>query len=326
MFSTAKLPVASSKIQAVSQALWYIVPPFLCFVGSSLNILTITVLLVRRVGKASTRILLISLALVDTAVLLGVLFPMWFEIGLGMSPITLIAAICPIHKFTAYFFLHCASWNVMLITVERLISVIYPFKAKIICTAKNTSLVIGTVFLFLFALNTHLLVFWKQKETRDTCVIATEAYDDFFHFIWQVIDLPFNNGIPFLVIVACNVSILIAVIRGYSHRRELQNPGHCVSEQSARMTSMTFMLTTVSVTFIVLTLPISVFYVVSSFTNLLPVNDLTWLIHDILTFLSYSNNGINFLLYCLSGSQFRREVCLMFRCRNLRLARPINSK
>jgi hypothetical protein len=301
--------------EQLSQALWDYVPPILCSLGTGLNVLTIVVLLVRRFGKASTRILLITLAFADTAVLLGVLLPQWFSMSVRMRVYDLTPASCAIHKFTTFFFFHFSSWNVMLVTVERWISVIYPFKAKVVCTAKTTYITLVTVSLLLFALNAHILFFEKLNERTNVCIKATDAYLEFWDFTWRWIDFVAYTCIPFLVILVCNVSILVVVIRSYNHRKQLQNPGRGGdSEKSARMTSMTYMLTTVSVTFIVLTLPVSVYYLSSSILVTDHDYAVDWLINDITNLISYLNNGINFLLYCFSGSQFRREVYRMFRC------------
>jgi hypothetical protein len=296
----------------VHLAFWDYVPPFVCLFGTGLNVLTITVLLVRKFGKASTRILLVTLALADTAVLIAVLLPQWLDMSLGLKFQVLTPASCAIQRFTTFFFFHFSSWSIVLISVERWVSVRYPLKAKMICTAKTTTVALVTLFLALFALNVHILFFEKLHKSFNEC---THTYINFWNFTWRWIDFVAYTGIPVMVIAFCNVSIASAVADSYGVRKQITYPGN-VNRQSVRLTSVTYMLTTVCVTFVVLTLPVSVYYIVRSYTMDQLVTDhdyaVDWLINDIVNLLSYLNNSLNFLLYCMSGSKFRREVHSMF--------------
>ncbi|KAK7466699.1 hypothetical protein BaRGS_00037186 [Batillaria attramentaria] len=82
---------------------------------------------------------------------------------------------------------------------------------------------------------------------------------------------------------------------------------------------LTRMLLTVSIAFLILTLPIGVFVVVSRYWN--PPSGyekaLFNLFRDVTESLMYTNHAINFLLYCLSGGRFRAKAAsIIFRsCR-----------
>ena len=76
---------------------------------------------------------------------------------------------------------------------------------------------------------------------------------------------------------------------------------------SKAATKGTVMLVTVSMTFVILTGPLSVFYVIT--------NDPPPLAYAITIILTYMNHSINAVLYCISGSRFRSELIDTICCR-----------
>jgi uncharacterized membrane protein YqjE len=84
-----------------------------------------------------------------------------------------------------------------------------------------------------------------------------------------------------------------------------------VDKETKDLQSITVMLLVISIVFITLTLPSQIYFVLividyqyygaaSRYTYAL-----LYLFRYSAQIMSYSNSGINFLLYCLSGSQFR---------------------
>jgi hypothetical protein len=295
---------------------WKYVSPAMIVLGTIFNVLTIAVLLRRKFGKSSTRILLIVLALADTAVLWTGLLRQWVNQMFDLNVRHITAVSCPLHIFLTYFFLHFASWNVALLTVERWISVSFPLKARVICTQRWTTIVLILLFIFLFGRNSHMLYFYTLDAEKLNCSFRNETYENFWTKAWFWIDILAYSCLPFLVIGFCNCSILHQVIKGQIRRKKLQNPGGNKDSRSAQLTSMTYMLTTVSVMFILLTLPSGTYFIVVA-----PRIATTWkqvvqyqLIYCTTNLFGYFNNTINFLLYCVSGTQFRREVYRMFQC------------
>jgi hypothetical protein len=295
------------------------VPPVLIVIGTILNLLTIVVLIRRKFGKSSTRILLITLALSDTAVLWTGLLHFWLRmLDLDLRLLTNIS--CPLHIFCTYFFLQFACWTIMLLTFERWVSVSYPLKARVMCTMKYTCTTMVIVVIFLFALNSHMLYYIRNFSdpngvTKRWCSHLNMAYVNFWYDVWNPVDLIVRTAIPFTVISLCNSAILYKVIKGHSRRKLLS--GGRSDEQSAQLTSMTYMLTTVSSVFLLLMLPIGIFYIVfmdlrrKEYTQ---AQSMDLEIASTATHLiMYLNNTINFILYCVSGSQFRREVYRLFK-------------
>jgi hypothetical protein len=116
--------------------------------------------------------------------------------------------------------------------------------------------------------------------------------------------------IPFSVISASNVIIISSVIG--SHRKRQAMREKTVDKETKDIQNITVMLLVVSIVFISLTLPSQIFfnlivkeYVFQYYETSRYTNALFHLFRNSVQVMSYSNSGINFLLYCLSGSQFR---------------------
>jgi hypothetical protein len=299
-------------LSQAEELLWKYVPPFLIVPGAIFNSLIIVVLLRHKFGKASTRTLLISLALVDTATLFVGLLRWWMIKVFNFNVRTLTNPSCPIHLFATYLFRHLASWIVVLLTLERCISVCLPLRARIVCTKKVTCIVLFMVIFLLSLLNAHFLFFTQIVYGKSMyCDSPSKDYIAFRDYIWYWLDLFTYIGLPFTIIAFCNCAILLKIIQSHADRQMLQNVGDKPECKMARqVTSMTYMLVTVSVVFIILTLPFS-----SQFVILSQIKDKTQqrFVYTVTYLISHVNNSINFLLYCMSGTQFRRAVYKMIK-------------
>jgi hypothetical protein len=202
----------------------------------------------------------------------------------------------------------------MLLTVERFISVRFPLKARTICTLKWTYVALLVMFICSFALNLQFY-FILTLDNNGRCNLTARMawYGDISHWI----DMFVYSLVPFVVIVFCNCSILSKVIQSRIERKKLQQSERSSEAKSthAHLTSMTYMLTTVSVVFLILTLPTTIQLVV--YEQLRPRTAKQYvvyaLMHTTTNLLSYTNSAINFILYCVSGTQFRREVYNLFQ-------------
>ena len=200
----------------------------------------------------------------------------------------------------------------MLLTVERCISVAYPMKARIICTGKRILAALTVTVILIFALNAHILVFRQFDGVY--CAWVPYIYQLFWFGPWYWIDSIIYMGIPFIAIVICNAIILSKVLQSQLQRAKLK----CSNEEyakGARLTSTTYMLITVSIMFLVLTLPQSSYYIMRGFQPVIiwdPQEAANVGLFSVIVFLiAFANNTINFLLYCISGRQFRKEFINM---------------
>ena len=192
------------------------------------------------------------------------------------------------------------NWIVSLIAFDRFVNVIFPHKAKEWMTLRRSIWMSFSIILLLFLINSQLLFVLSVENRNHTgngthynCgYISTHAYN-----IFNFIDLACFCVIPFTVITSCNAAIICRVC--WMKSRSVEN----------RMTSVTLQLILISLILLICTTPVQVFQL-SRDKNVTTEN-----LYVISNFMIYVSNSVNFFVYCLTGTAFRREVKKLL-CRN----------
>jgi hypothetical protein len=300
------------------------VTPSIILIGTILNMATILVVSRGRVGNNSTRILLIVLSACDTAVLyIGFLdFSLAWAYDIRVRIISNF--FCKLHMFLMDFTLMFSSWCVLLLSIERFICVMFPLKARLICTKNVTYISILGVALALVALNGHTIVYVRIQAFSDGDWCDSDPADvDYYEFsttTFYDIRMAMHSIIPVIVIAAADTCIVGKLLISSMRKREIMQDVDKAKKDS-NLRSVTIMLVVVGVVFIILTLPNDVFFVVQlSYFQFLPIGvasadheALYYLVRLLTRTMLYSNNAINFVLYCVSGSQFRKAFFKQIR-------------
>ena len=196
--------------------------------------------------------------------------------------------------------------------MERSIAVWCPYSHNSKCNRKNAIACIVTILLLVLGLNAHLMFGMVDKGSGNNerkCASIDENYSNFFRSVWSWMDLCMFCLIPFVVIVFGNSLILFNLF----HRNDQSNQrfGNRRHLHNHRFSSMTTMLCTLNIVFFITTLPISIYNIGYTYwystqdQRSIAYLELWW---SVVNMLMYTNNALNFLLYCLSGSRFRREL------------------
>ena len=123
--------------------------------------------------------------------------------------------------FVINFFSNYSAWTVVLMTLERMVAVTMPLKAKVWCRIRNarlSSILIGFVAA---AKNIHYSFttdFLYRPEQRSNMCAFGLVRKGAFQRIWQGVDTVLASVLPFVVILVCNI-IIITNIRRQSKRR-----------------------------------------------------------------------------------------------------------
>lgn len=313
-------------------AIWKTVPPILILLGTIGNSLSIFVLTRKSIRASTTALYLTVLAFSDLAVLYSGLLRQWLIYLFDTDVRHYSEAGCKINIWLVYCSLDFSAWILIIVTLERVISAWFPHNAKSVCTKKSAVAFLLSIGIFILALNSHLLYGMLFKVVYDEngniirvnrCEEINREYYNFFNKVWPWIDLCVFCVIPFTVIVVGNSLILVKVVKSHKKAKSTVLPTLAVNSQRthtnghSKHSSMTTMLFTLNVVFLLSTSPVSIYNIgytywmtgadAASIANL----DLWW---AIVNMLMYTNNSLNFLLYCLSGTKFRREVINLF-CR-----------
>ncbi len=310
-----------------SELIFSYVAPVLIFVGVSGNMLSLSVLQSKYFRRAPSSFVLSALALVDSAVLLTGLFRHWIRgITSGRLDIRWINLFtCKTHYFFTYFTRQLSSWTLVLMTVERLMSVVIPLKAREICNRRRMMAAWFVIFASLFALNSHAfrtLMIWRVPEVEgntttiiNVCFYTVEDWH-FAYDIWPWIDLVVVCVVPVIIIFSSNIVIIYKVVRATRNRTEqMSAKGGDDTTQS-----LTAMLIAISLVFLLTTTPVSIYFVGLPLWPTETARDQhnRAVAYAALNLIFYFNNCLNFFLYCISGSRFRRTLVAILCCRELK--------
>jgi hypothetical protein len=295
--------------------------------GTIGNLLSLLVLLRRKMRIHSTFTYLMLLSICDTLVLyLGLLrdFLVYkYDFNINSK------IICKLHVFSFYFVLHMASWLLVAVNIDRLIASSFLSFSKIWCTP-NKALMVTLIIAFILALiNGHFLYYVDAKPQKTTtnftiddttepvnpfvysqCIVDKKAYklyNFFFQNIFTWIDTTTQVILPFIIMIICNCNIIYKVLltnkktKGKNLKRLRKIKGMCV------------MILTVSILFFILELPVLIFICLMQ-GELIPKNSsCNEFLFIVTNLMMYTNHVINFVSYCMTGTKFRRELIRMFQ-------------
>ncbi|ESN97980.1 hypothetical protein HELRODRAFT_177651 [Helobdella robusta] len=142
--------------------------PIIFFSGVIGNLLSLFVLLGKKMRKNSSSTYLSALTVVDALVLTFAYMIPWIEnFGFVFENVSIFTCIG--RYFLAGFLSNFSVWLIVAVTVERFIAVCFPLKAVAMCRKGNALKVIAALLVFFSALNiydlwtTKLIDFYDQK-------------------------------------------------------------------------------------------------------------------------------------------------------------------
>ena len=305
--------------EEIAHYIWLIGSPIVITVGIIGNTLSILILSRKRMRKHTSAFYFTVLAVTDLLVLNVGLLRNFLEVLMEYDPIrTYSEASCKIHTFLVYFLGQFSAWVLLSVTVERFISVWFPFKARHICTHRHAA--IGLVILVVFLSSANVHFFWTRGLLvsalgNDTVKLSCNHLDEYHYFtgiILDILDSLLIVYIPCACMIVLNILIIIKLKR--LRRRNKRGVIFAPDSNSAKVNTMTAMLLTVTFTFILLMLPLTLYLIgQNDWWEYQNYNDSSFKIYLAAAFqLMYMNNAINFLLYYVSGNRFRREFKELF--------------
>ena len=292
-------------------------PPLL-LLGTVGNILSLIVMK-KFASRVTTYLYLAALACMNLLVLYVGLIPRWlFHLTdldiLSMSPI-----LCKVGNFLGYVTSHVAVWLIVGVACERVIIVNHPKLAAKIRNVKNAKFIILGVVVCFCLLNSHF--FWtvglhdnglgRKCQTSKIFSQVIPWVDGFIYF-----------AAPFTITSVFVSCMLYHLVKRPNHQRMFPQAGNrfVVSDQRKLVTKkkkrLTLMLLSVSVTYLLTTLPMVVLLIIYTFTPLATNEEYqkTQLARDIVELIMYTNHAIHFFLYFRIGKEFRKYFLYLITC------------
>ncbi len=216
-------------------------------------------------------------------------------------------------------------------TFDKYFAMRFPHKAVMYSTPRRARLIVAAIFLFVLIYNIpHLFL---TELLGDRCLgFAVKAwYTKFYSWFSFVL----NCIVPFILLVYMNYCIVKVVSKNREkfHMSALAEVSSYKENGSSKITDfevknsknnkmknterqLTTMLLLVTALFLILMLPTYVRFILLTFLTLDTPRKYAnlFLVYHISHKLYHTNSGINFSLYLLSGSRFRRDLKELFCC------------
>ncbi|KAM6954385.1 putative G-protein coupled receptor 139 [Aplochiton taeniatus] len=314
---------ASAHVFKIVQKVYY---PLLCAMGIPANLFTFYMICFRKCGMSETAIVYLScLTIVDSfyvvwVILLDLTLTFWQR-----RPFWHSSPWCAIMGFLQYGSLYSSTWIVVVFTIERYLVLSSTAAKSHFAQARVTRLTCAAI-----VVASHLAsipMAWintvtpvnrtagGQNATR--CRYRDATYSTVL--VWITTFL--SGGFPIVLVILFNS--LIAHHLSRASQLFTKEEQRAMKGRSARgMVRRTLLLLgTVSVAFVVLSLPRFVTYCIlrTEYNNRtfdrndyrLPIN----VASDLANMLQNLNSTTNFLLYCMVSRRFRQELLLVLSCK-----------
>ncbi|KAL8575277.1 hypothetical protein ACOMHN_001822 [Nucella lapillus] len=323
--TTTPATVDLNSFKLVQIRLWIriILLPILIVFGLFGNVMTILIVKRLRESRSTLDNYFLCLAMSDSCFILTGPLPIWVQSVFDFHMRALNAFTCKLNIFIFNATAGISAWLVVALVVQRALSVVWPHRVGVICTVKKTWITILAIVFILSVAYSHL--FYGQTKRGNACGFEDD-YMSFLLNVWVKLDVFLFSVVPLTCMMISN-TVLVVKLRTsvklageqFATSEKQQN------ERERTVNTVTLTALLVSVSFIVLTLPIaawnaSKYTVIDNTVQSVDQKVFDYFFQAVLYCVFYINFSINFYLYCLTGRRFRDEfrkiVCgLVYRIR-----------
>ena len=212
----------------------------------------------------------------------------------------------------------CSALFILSMTFDRFYSIFRPHKAASFNTVKRAKVTIVSIIVFSTLFNIPYL-FAMTVNGRQCMNDKRGSIRAFFHWMCYVAQFV----IPFLCLLSMN-SFIIHTLRKRSDLIEGRKQGQGQKECQPRSISKTTerqsyaILILVAFSFFIFITPMCLFNVFGMLMDLTKTpRDFAefYMFKNIVHKLHFTNNGVNFFLYVISGRKFRSDLMKMLKCK-----------
>ncbi|KAL8580335.1 hypothetical protein ACOMHN_039546 [Nucella lapillus] len=337
--ATADIVDTSTDDQWLAYALYtalrymrYIYPPVIFLLGNFGNVMTIIIMRRMSMEGATNNIYFSAVAVTDLVCLTQATAPFWLSHLLGYDVTATHNLLCKTNLFLLMLSSCSSCWYLVCLTVQRAMSVVWPHRVSLMCTRRTVIGIIAAIPTFLAMFYSRYIFFrGRVPDSNGTtyyCTTTDENYGTFVQPVLNYVEALFYTFLPNILIVLSNGVLVwkLTVTIKEAGRRLNQGDSDQVEAREKAANSVTLTLIVVSTSFMVLTLPNSIFYMVVAPSSLFVVEgsqsgyEVARLvfISEVCYFFSTTNVAVNFYLYCLTGKRFREEFIKVVCCMRTR--------
>ena len=320
---TTEIPasLSSMPLSRAAHIMDLIVLPIILLFGTFGNVLIIIIMNRLRNTVSSMSVYFTALAVSDLLFIYTVVMRMFISTIFSYDYFTISTAVCKIGVFLLYVTGVTSAWMLVTMTMQRAASVLWPHRVNVLCTRRKSIFTVMGMVLFMTCIHSHFLygadLVQYRNGTLSICLSSTAKYDQFLSTVWSWVDILIFSSLPFLFLVISNGLLVKKLTASVREANLTLSAGQCGQAKcrEKKASSVTLTLVIVSITFIVLCLPVSLYVLLNDFV-LEEIPDENIFSRSVKNFIRatvnllwYCNSTVNFYLHCLTGSKFRTE-CL----------------
>jgi len=310
----------------VNDVVRQVVPPLFLLIGIPGNLLTMAVILRQGMTNSFTGASLVVLAVVDNIFILAYSLPEWLGAVADLDFRDFSNTSCRMAMFFTYISFTVSPWVLVAITVERVVCLVWPFKAKTIFTPKSSLCVHALLFAGAIAVSVYAFEVFEISE-RALNVYGT-ACGTFAHLdssdvtstVLNHISSGMRFHVPFVLLIIGNSVIFRKLSARINFSAERGD-----ATTTARYRSLSRLVITLNALFFFSMFPLSVYVLIDAqiidwafsssrsdqFCYRLSINRLLFAFCNVMALVNHSTN---FLLYFVSSDTFRKEIRAFLMC------------
>jgi hypothetical protein len=276
--------------------------------GTIGNVLSFMIMRSKEMKKSTTSQYLSVLAVSDCCVLYLAALPELIFTIIGTPRYDYNDITCTVLNYAEFVTTDISSWILVVVSSERLLAAWFPFHAKRICSIRTAYIACLIITLSLAAVNIQLLVL-KGRDENGVCGPKPE-YKDYWANVWLNWDMCNFSILPMCFMSVCNIAVLVKLQKNKRWQTKQKSTGAAQGGEKKKISSNTIIMMSINIAFFSTTFPSVMFQVlvpdwIEKTGRLRAQYELVW---AFLLMLSFTNSAINFLLYCISGPRFRKEL------------------
>ena len=288
------------------------------------NTLSFLVMIKPTSRKVSTCIYMAAISINDNIMLIFALHD-WLVSAMNIRRWFVLE--CKINAYFAYFSLQTATYQILVMTIDKNVAIKWPHKAATYSTPRRAKIIILTIFTLVLIFNVpHFFI---------TTLIGGKCYGysmkSILTKVYSWLTIVINAIIPFTLLIHMNYAIVKAVRN--SRKMFRSNVGTAVEETRKKSiksadNQLTTMLLLVTTLFLILVLTTYIRFIYAAFIVQDTPSKLasSMLIFEISYKLYVTNSGINFFLYCMSRQKFRNDLKKIVCCKRGSNSSSTNSR
>ncbi|CAH1776093.1 unnamed protein product [Owenia fusiformis] len=302
-------------IYATTQKLLFFSLTVMIPLGIIFNVLSIVTFMSRRMRQQSSYWYLAMLGVADILVLVTEIFRAWLP-SISVNWFNENIVLCASVMYLSMIGRFLSGWLIALFTLERFVVILRPLQQKKISIPSLARRNIAVLTSIGALLCIYIFFMIEVRSAKDQYVCNSKAGLKEVYLNLTRVFIVLSTFLPALIICLLNAATIYELVSFRNERPEMMDGGR---QAASDRNKITVMLITVSTCFVILTTPYQVYWFYNTSTKFTSAYGQIYSrsILAIIRVFYTLNFVINFLLYNIVGTKFRRELHRILCCNKL---------